>query len=80
MKSHQSWAKPLKSFFVKTPLTAGQLRDGIKELIDANDDIVVVTVTGASWATYGISPKVIEWLKKNLECPTQPSVHRVKGE
>lgn len=67
LKSHQSWAKPLKSsFFVKTSLTAGQLRDGIKKHIDANDDIVVVTVTGASWATYSISSDVNEWLKKNL--------------
>lgn len=67
LKSHQSWAKPLKSsFFVKTSLTAGQLRDGIKKHIDANDDIVVVKVTGESWATYGISSKVTEWMKKNL--------------
>lgn len=67
LKSHESWAKPLKSsFFVKTSLTAGQLRDGIKKHIDANDDIVVVTVTGESWATYGISSNVTDWMKKNL--------------
>lgn len=67
LKSHQSWAKPLKSsFFVKTSLTAGQLRDGIKDNIDANDDVVVVTATGQSWATYGIPSDVTEWLKENL--------------
>jgi hypothetical protein len=67
LKSHQNWAKPLKSsFFVKTSLTAVQLRDGIKKHIDANDDIVVVTVTSASWATYGLSSQLNEWLKKNL--------------
>lgn len=67
LKSHQSWAKPLKSsFFVKTTLTAAQLRDGVKKHVDANDGIVVVTVTGASWATYSISADVNEWLKKNL--------------
>lgn len=67
LKSHQSWAKPLKSScFVKTSLTAGQLRDGVKEHIDANDDIVVVTATGESWATYGISSDVTDWMKKNL--------------
>lgn len=67
LKSHQSWAKPLKSsFFVKTSLTAAQLRDGIKKHIDANDDIVVVTVTGESWATYSIPSDVTEWMKKNL--------------
>ncbi|MCM3662506.1 hypothetical protein M3148_16130 [Georgenia satyanarayanai] len=67
LKSHQNWARPLKSsFFVKTSLTASQLRDGIKQHIDGNDDIVVVTVTGQSWATYGISPNLNEWMKKNL--------------
>ncbi|WP_166355753.1 hypothetical protein [Phytoactinopolyspora limicola] len=67
LKSHQSWAKPLKSsFFVKTSLTAGQLRDGVQKHIDTNDDVVVVTVTGAFWATYGISSEVTEWMKKNL--------------
>lgn len=67
LKSHQSWAKPLKSsFFVKTSLTAGQLRDGINKHIDANDNIVVVTVTGESWATHGIPSDVTEWMKKYL--------------
>lgn len=81
MKSHQGWVKPLKSsFFVKTSLTAAQLRDGIKEHIDVHDDIVVVTVTGASWTTYGISSTVADWMKRNLQCPAQSSVHRVRGE
>jgi len=67
LKSHQSWAKPLKSsFFVKTSLTAGQLRDGVQRHIDTNDDVVVVTVTGQSWATYGIPSDVTEWMKNNL--------------
>lgn len=67
LKSHESWAKPLKSsFFVKTSLTAAQLRDGCKKHIDANDDAVIVTVTGSPWATFGLSTKLNEWLKKNL--------------
>lgn len=46
LKSHQSWAKPLKSsFFVKTSLTTSQLIDGIRQRTDANDAIVVVDVT-----------------------------------
>ena len=67
LKSHQGWAKPLKSsFFVKTALTASQLRDGIKMHIDANDDVVVVTVTSSSWATYGLSSTLNDWLWQNL--------------
>lgn len=67
LKSHNGWAKPLKSsFFVATSLTAGQLRDGIKQHIDTNDDVVVVRVDGDSWATYGLSTQLNEWLQKNL--------------
>lgn len=67
LKSHQSWAKPLKSsFFVKTALTAAQLRDGISQYVDSNDDVVVVTVTGQSWATKGISKQVTDWMQKNI--------------
>lgn len=67
LKSHLSWAKPLKSsFFVKTTLTASELRDGIKKYIDANDDVVVVNVDGKSWATYGLSSSLNEWIRNNL--------------
>ncbi|MEV7607903.1 hypothetical protein AB0N61_00310 [Microbacterium sp. NPDC089320] len=67
LKSHDSWAKPLKSsFFVKTSLTAGQLRDGIKQHIDSNDGVVVIPVDGRGWASYGIPSKVTDWMKKNL--------------
>lgn len=67
LKSHQAWAKPLKSsFFVKTTMTAAQLRDEVKKHIDATDDVVVVTVTGSSWATFGLSSQLNEWLRNNL--------------
>ncbi|MBO0596338.1 SinR family protein [Nesterenkonia sp. E16_7] len=67
LKSHQSWAKPLaSSFFVKTSLTAGQLRDGIKKHVDGNDSIVVVNVTGQGWGTANVDSNVTAWLKKNL--------------
>lgn len=67
LKSHQSWAKPLKSsFFVKTTLTSMELLEGIMEHIDANDAVVVVTVTNSSWASIRISSEVNEWLQENL--------------
>ncbi len=67
LKSHDGWAKPLKSsFFVKTSLTAIQLRDEIKKHIDANDDVVVVGVGGKGWATHGLSDNLNKWLKDNL--------------
>lgn len=67
LKSHQGWVKPLaSSFFVKTTLTAGQLRDGIKKHVDGNDRIMVVNVTGQGWGSSQVSPDVTAWLKKNL--------------
>ena len=67
LKSHQDWAKPLKSsFFVKTTLSAGELRDAINRHIDANDDVVVVSVGGQGWATHGLSDELNTWLKNNL--------------
>jgi len=67
LKSHSGWCKPLKSsFFVKTALTAGQLRDAINEHIDSNDDVVVVTVGGQGWATHSMPENVNTWLKNNL--------------
>ena len=58
LKSHQSWAKPLaSSFLVKTELTASGLRDGIKEHVDANDSVLVVTVNEQHWASFKINKR-----------------------
>jgi hypothetical protein len=67
LKSHSSWAKPLKSsFFVRTSLSASELRDEINNYIDANDDVVVIPVDGRGWATHGLSSKVTDWMRTNL--------------
>lgn len=67
LKSHQTWAKPLKSsFFVKTSLTAGALLEGARAYIDSNDDLIVVEVTGRSWSSWGLPKEVTDWLHANL--------------
>lgn len=67
LKSHQSWAKPLKSsFLVKTSLGVGELRDGIMRHIDTNDVVLVINVDGKSWAGYGMPSDVADWIQKNL--------------
>lgn len=67
LKSHDGWAKPLKSsFFVRTTLTAGELRDGIKKHIDDTDDVVVVRVDGQNWATSGVPKNITDWMHKNI--------------
>ncbi|WP_434315994.1 hypothetical protein [Leifsonia sp. P73] len=67
LKSHDGWAKPLKSsFFVKTTMSAGELRDGIKKHVDSNDAVAVVGVGGKGWATFNVSKEVNDWLRKNV--------------
>ncbi|GAA3691894.1 hypothetical protein GCM10022377_00310 [Zhihengliuella alba] len=67
LKSHKAWARPLaSSFFVKTSLTTGQLRNGITQHIDANDDVLVIEINGQRWATYGLSEKMGTWMKTHI--------------
>lgn len=67
LKSHESWAKPLKSsFFVKTPLNTSQLVDGIRQHIDSNDAVVAVEVTDQTWTSYNVPKDVSDWMKANL--------------
>ncbi|MBY6422914.1 hypothetical protein HQ351_19600 [Rhodococcus sp. BP-258] len=67
LKSHDSWAKPLaSSFFIKTNLTVAELRDAIKQHVDANDSVVVVNVDGQGWGTYGVDKKVSDWMHASI--------------
>ena len=67
LESFGTWARPVQSsFLVKTTLTAAQLGNGIKSHVDANDVVMVMTVTGADWATQGVPTEVVTWLRNNL--------------
>ncbi len=67
IKSFVYWAKPLQSvWLIKTDKSAAQVRDEIKIRIDSNDKVLVMDVTGTSWATYNVSQKVTDWVKNNL--------------
>lgn len=67
LQSHQSWARPVRSsYFVKTSLTASQLIDGIRQHIDTNDAVAVVTVTGQYWSTIGVPSEVSDWMNQNI--------------
>lgn len=67
LKSHTSWARPVRnSYFVDTPLSASELRDGIKAVTDRTDVAMVVTVTGDAWASLHVPANVTAWLRKHL--------------
>lgn len=61
-----TWARPVESvWIVKTDMNVEQIRDAIKKILDSNDKLVVVEMSG-SWGTYNISKEVTDWMKKNI--------------
>lgn len=52
IKSLGTWAKPLESLWlVRTSQTVSAVRDGMRAKVDANDEVLILDVTGDSWAT-----------------------------
>jgi hypothetical protein len=67
LKSHNGWAKPLKSsFLVATNLDVGELRTEIVKHVDSTDDVLVINVDSKSWASWGLSYEVNNWIKANV--------------
>ena len=68
IKSIGSWAKPLQSvwFVTSSTQTCESINDGLKELTDSNDKILVMDVTDDDWATCRLSKKVAEWMQNNI--------------
>lgn len=59
------WHHLDSTWIVKTDLTAVQIRDILKPLIDANDELLVARLTGeAAWT--GFNERGSNWLKNNL--------------
>lgn len=67
IKSLGTWAKPLKSqWFVVSSKSTSEIRTALQNLVDSNDEILILDVTGDDWATYGISGDVTDWMNKNI--------------
>ncbi len=66
IKALGGWWHHLDStWIVKTTSTAVQVRDTLRRHIDANDELLVVVLTGeGAWA--GFDVKGSKWLKENL--------------
>ncbi|MGW4370096.1 hypothetical protein ACWEKT_31065 [Nocardia takedensis] len=68
LKSQGTWWHALDStWLVKTSLSASQMRDSVKAYVDANDQVLVVNVTGDAWASFGLSDKENKWLQDNMK-------------
>ena len=67
LKSFGTWWHHLDStWLVRTSLTATQLRDQLKGLIDASDELLVLNVSGDAWASRGLADSANAWLRDNL--------------
>ncbi len=67
LKSFIDWAKPLKSlWFIETGKDPSVVRNEIMRITDLNDGLLVMDVTGANWATFGIKKSVTDWMKENI--------------
>lgn len=66
-----TWCRCLYSTWViKTSYTAVQVRDCLRQYIDSNDKLLVVTLTGdAAW--FGIIKECSNWLKNELSMRKQ---------
>lgn len=56
-------AKPLESvWLIKTDRTAEEVRDAAKLLVDTNDRLLVIDVTGDAKAWYNLTPENAKWI------------------
>jgi hypothetical protein len=67
IKSHGTWWHHLDStWLVRTTKTPSQLRDELKLLIDANDELLVMNVSGDLWSTWGFDERANAWLRDHV--------------
>jgi hypothetical protein len=55
------------TWLVATTLGASRLRNELKGYVDANDEVLVINVTGAAWASAGFPEEANTWLHDNLQ-------------
>lgn len=68
LKSYPSWWRCLKStWLVRAPLTHAQLRDELLPLLDANDRLLVIDVTGDARAWSGLPENCGAWLRNDFK-------------
>ena len=65
LKSYESWAHIMQSTWcIKTNYSAAQVRDYLREVIDADDHMIVVAF-GNTWASW-LNNDMNEWLNSHL--------------
>jgi hypothetical protein len=60
------WHHLDRTWLVRTSLSATAMRDKLSPFIDANDELLVIDVTGDAAAWKGFSDRGSGWIKDNL--------------
>ncbi|HEX4670535.1 MAG TPA: hypothetical protein VH275_11255 [Solirubrobacterales bacterium] len=58
------WHRLDSTWLIKTTMTPAELRDDLRAYIDSGDELLVIDVTGVTWAGFGFSS--YKWLHDNL--------------
>ena len=67
LKQYDKWWHSLDStWLIRTEDSHITVRDTLKQLVDTNDELLVVDVTGDAAAWTGFSDKAGKWIKENL--------------
>jgi hypothetical protein len=67
LKMFGSWWHNLDStWLVKTTMTVTQVRDTLRPLMDTNDELLVLDVTGRAAAWTGFRASAGQWIKDNV--------------
>jgi len=66
LKGFDGWAHALDSlWFVRTDKSPSEVRDELGAIIDANDHVLVLDVTGDDWASRLTTP-LNDWLQNHM--------------
>ncbi|MBI3881485.1 MAG: CRISPR-associated protein Cas2 [Verrucomicrobia bacterium] len=66
LKTFELWARPLEStWLLVTSQNTTQVRDSLMALVDENDKILVVELTGG-WNSLNVVKEVVDWMKRNI--------------
>lgn len=67
LKTYPKWAKLQQStWLIKTTQEIGDARTAIRQNLDSNDKLLVIDVSGANWATFNQSKKIVDWMRSNV--------------
>ena len=60
------WHHLDSTWFIKSDFSPTDARDNLRQHIDEDDELLVLRVTGASWAGAGFEQSAYDWLSNSI--------------